>query len=122
MMGEMGILEKEDFIEINPATAFVNNVPDDIKINKKPLTRLRPKSVILRPKVMPFALPNDGCQIWKALYKKKYGKESLHEISTKEIKITEDYIKIENQEAQKDKARLNKVHKILEKEMPKVTK
>ena len=128
MMGEMGILEKEDFIEINPATAFTTNLPmtDEIKIKKMPLTRLRPKSVgqsKIRPKVMPFSLPNDGCQIWKALYKKKYGKESLHNISAaKEIKITEDYIKIENQEAQKDKVRLNKVHKMLEKEMPKVVK
>ena len=47
MMGEMGILEKEDFIEINPATAFTTNLPmtDEIKIKKMPLTRLRPKSV-----------------------------------------------------------------------------
>lgn len=44
MMGEMGILEKEDFIEINPATAFAKP-PDDIKIKKMPLTRLRPKSL-----------------------------------------------------------------------------
>lgn len=71
---------------------------------------------------MPIQLPNDNCQIWKAFYKKKYGRESLHDLSMKEIKITDDYIKIENQEAVKDKARINKVNKILEKEVPKELK
>ncbi|CAD8179823.1 unnamed protein product [Paramecium pentaurelia] len=128
IMGEMGVLEKEDFIEINPATAFANPaipITEDIKIKKPPLTRIRPKSAYqsqVKPKTMPIQLPNDNCQIWKALYKKKYGRESLHDLSMKEIKITDDYIKIENQEAVRDKARINKINKILEKEVPKELK
>ena len=41
------MLEKEDFIEINPATAFANPgipITEDIKIKKPPLRRIRPKS------------------------------------------------------------------------------
>lgn len=47
MMGEMGILEKEDFIEINPATAFNKSpiITEEVKFKKPPLMRLRPKSV-----------------------------------------------------------------------------
>lgn len=43
----MGVLERDDFIEINPATAFANPaipITEDIKMKKPPLTRLRPKS------------------------------------------------------------------------------
>lgn len=47
MMGEMGILEKEDFIEINPATAFNKSpiITEEVKLKKPAVVRLRPKSV-----------------------------------------------------------------------------